>query len=212
MCACFIHHHAKEAPSLAHPNSTEGQRWPAESAPQLGFALFYSAPLERTEIPVLKGNCANRTQEYLYSSPNTSTSSRGLVDDLWGGNASLNCTLDGAAFQEWRATHHGCLFWRALRVALPRWSQLLLGTQNDVLPFHALSLLHSQSQHTTEGHFRFIYFPEELFLALSRHKIQNKKQNLVSCTETVCWSIKSYWWSLLKNVGLFQAHFSIPEE
>lgn len=79
------------------------------------------------------------------------------------------------------------------------------------LPF-SLSWTHIQSQHTREGHFCFIYFPEELFLALSRHKIQNKKQNFVPCTETVCWSIKSYWWSLLKNVGLFQAHFSIPEE
>lgn len=49
---------------------------------------------------------------------------------------------------------------------LPRWSQLL-GTQNEVLSFHSLS--HIQSQHTREGHFAFIYFPEELLLALSRH-------------------------------------------
>lgn len=213
MCACFIHHHAKEAPSLAHPNSTEGQRWPAESAPQLGFALFYSAPLERTEIPVLKGNCANRTQEYLYSSPNTSTSSRGLVDDLWGGNASLNCTLDGAAFQEWRATHHGCLFWRALREALPRWSQLLLGTQNDVLPFHALSPALIKSTHHRRP-FSFYLFPrralpctfqtqdtkQETELGfVYRNSLLEYKELLVIITEE-CWLIPGalqYSWGII---------------
>lgn len=50
----------------------------------------------------------------------------------------------------------------------PRWSQLL-ATPNEVLSFHSPSLTHIQSQHTRERRFSFLYFPEELFLALFKH-------------------------------------------
>lgn len=95
---------------------------------------------------------------------------------------------------------------------LPRWSQLL-GTQNEVLSFHSLSLTHIQSQHTREGHFSFIYFPEELFLALSRHDTKQAtelcfmyrnslleyKELLVIVTED-CWLIPGalqYSWGII---------------
>lgn len=65
----------------------------------------------------------------------------------------------GAAFQEWRATYNGCLFWRALREALPRWSQLL-GTQIEVLSFHSLSPSHSHTKSTHQRRqFLFYLFP-----------------------------------------------------
>lgn len=119
--------------------------------------------------------------------------------------------VDGGCSQEWGGTDDGWLCWGALPVAqvvpaagYSKWSSLL--------PF-SLSLTHIQSQHTREGHFSFIYFPEELFLALFRHDTKQAtelcfidrnslleyKELLVIVTEE-CWLIPGalqYSWGII---------------
>lgn len=111
----------------------------------------------------------------------------------------------GVVFQEWRGTYDGCLLWRALAVAFTH-----VGTAaryshwRSLLPF-SRSL--TCKVNTPEKAIFVLFISQKSSSLHVPDTIQNKQQNFVSCTETVCWSIKSYWWSLLKNVGLFQGHF-----
>lgn len=78
----------------------------------------------------------------------------------------MNRLVDGGCSQEWGGT--GFAAFAEELSQWPRWSQLL-ATPNEALSFHPRPFTHIQSQHTRERRFSFIYFPEELFLALFRH-------------------------------------------